>query len=189
MRAFIAVEIPEAVREGLAAVAARLEGAGVDARWSRPDGVHLTLKFLGDVGEERVPEILQALACSLGETKRFRLGAEGVGTFPNPASARVVWLGITGDVGQLVALQAAVEQAMVGLGLEPDGRAYTPHLTLGRIRSIRRRGAWLKGLEAVRGSRLPGFEVASVSLISSELKPSGAVYRELGKVSFKREPE
>ena len=101
MRAFIAIEIPEAVKEGMAAVQARLKSAGVDASWPRPEGIHLTLKFLGEVSEERVPQILQALALALSGTERFRLGVEGVGTFPNPASARVVWLGITGDVESL----------------------------------------------------------------------------------------
>jgi len=185
MRAFIAIEIPPAVKEGMAGVRDRLKSAGVDAGWSRPEGVHLTLKFLGEVSEERVPEIMRALALALGDTGWFRLGVEGVGVFPNPASARVVWFGLTGDVNVLVALQAAVEQAMAGLGIESDDRPYTPHLTLGRIKRIRKRAAWLEGLAGVSNSRLPGFEVASVSLIESQLRPSGAVYRELGRVALK----
>ena len=185
MRAFIAIEIPQAVKEGLAGVQVRLENAGADASWPRPEGVHLTLKFLGEVGEGRVTEIMQALALALIDTKLFRLGVAGVGTFPNPTSARVVWLGVTGDVETLVALQAAVEQAMVGLGMDPDSRPYTPHLTLGRIRKIRDRAAWLAGLASVKDSSLPGFEVASVSLIESRLRPSGAVYREIGRVALK----
>jgi len=185
MRAFIAIEIPEATREGMAAVQARLKNAGADASWSRPEGIHLTLKFLGETSEERVPEILQALALALSDIERFRLRIEGVGTFPNPAAARVVWFGITGDVGRLVALQAAVEQAMAGLGVARDDRPYTPHLTLGRIKHIRERDVWLKGLGGLKDSQLPGFDVAAVSLIRSELRPAGAVYRELGRVALK----
>jgi len=187
MRAFIAIEIPAALKDGVAAAQSRLKGAGVDASWPRPEGVHLTLKFLGEVGEGRAPEIMQSLALTLIDTKRFRLRLEGIGTFPNPASARVVWLGITGDVEKLVALQAAIEHAMAGLGLETDGRPYTPHLTLGRIRNIRDRAAWSRGLEGVRDFKLPGFDATSISLIRSELKPTGALYRELGKVSFHQE--
>ena len=185
MRTFIAIEIPEAIKAGMAAVQARLKGAGVDASWSRSEGIHLTLKFLGEVSEERVPEIMQALALELGGTERFRLSPEGVRTFPNPASARVVWLGITGDVDKLVALQAVVEQALVGLGLEADGRPYAPHLTLGRVNSIRNRAIWLKELEKAGDFKLPGFDVTSISLIKSELKPTGASYRELGRVALK----
>jgi 2'-5' RNA ligase len=97
----------------------------------------------------------------------------------------VVWLGFTGDVGRLVALQAAVDQAMAGLGMEREARAYTPHLTIGRIKRIRNRGAWLKGLEGVKDAKLPGFDVTAISLIRSELKPGGAVYRELGHMALK----
>ena len=185
MRAFIAIEIPEGVREGLARAQDRLKGVGVDASWPRSESIHLTLKFLGETSDQRVPQIMQALALELGGTERFRLSPEGVGTFPNPASARVVWVGITGDVGRLVALQAAVERAMVGMGLERDDRPYAPHLTLGRIKRIRKPDAWLEGLEGINNFRLPGFDVTAISLISSELRPSGAVYRELGRVALK----
>jgi 2'-5' RNA ligase len=187
MRAFIAVEIPQAVKEGLEEVLVRLRSAGADARWSRPESIHLTLKFLGEIGEERAPEILQTLAGALDDTKGFRLGVEGVGVFPNPECARVVWCGISGDVGALATLQAAVEQAVVGCGLEPDGRPYTPHLTLGRIRNIRHSGAWLKELEGVKGFRLPGFDLAAISLFRSDLGRAGAVHHELGRVALKRE--
>ena len=92
MRAFIAIEIPEAIKEGVAAVSARLESAGVDARWSRPEGVHLTLKFLGDVGEERVPEILQALARALGN-ERNGSGSASTGSGPSRIRRPPGWSG------------------------------------------------------------------------------------------------
>jgi 2'-5' RNA ligase len=77
---------------------------------------------------------------------------------------------------------------MADLGMERDDRPFTPHLTLGRIKLIRRRDAWLKGLQGVEGSRLPGFDVTAVSLIRSELKPTGPIYRELGSVALKQGP-
>ena len=184
MRAFVAIEVPEPLKAELAAIQRRLKDAGVDASWSRPEGIHLTLKFLGEVREEQAPEILGALTLALTDATRFRLSLDGIGTFPNPAAARVVWLGITGEVGKLVALQATVEQSMVAAGLEPDGRPYTPHLTLGRIKRIRRREAWLKGLDEFKNVKLPGFDVTAVGLIRSELRPAGAVYHELGNVAL-----
>ena len=188
MRAFVAIEVPEPIKVAMAAVQRRLKDAGVDASWSRPEAIHVTLKFLGEVREELAPEILGVLIPALAGTACFRLSLEGVGTFPNPASARVVWLGVTGDVARLVALQAAVEQAMVDVGQERDDRRYTPHLTLGRVKRIRRPDAWLKGLKEVRNVKLPGFEVAAVGLIRSELGPGGARYRELGHVALKCGP-
>jgi len=185
MRLFIAVEIPQALKEGMAAVQGRLRDAGVEANWSRSESIHLTLKFLGETSEERIPQIVQALALASSGMERFRLCGEGVGTFPNPAAARVVWIGVTGDVGRLVALRTASEQAMADLGLERDSRPYTPHLTLGRIRRIRKRAAWLERLEEVKNVSLAGFDVVAVSLISSELLPQGARYRELGRVALR----
>ena len=188
MRAFVAIEVPEPLKVAMAAVQRRLKDAGVDASWSRPEGIHLTLKFLGEVREELAPELLGALTLALAGAARFRLSLEGVGTFPNPAAARVVWLGVTGEVGRLVALQATVEQAMGDLGVEREVRPYTPHLTLGRVKRIRRPDAWLKGLEGVKNLKLPGFEVTAVGLIRSELGPGGARYRELGRVALKCGP-
>jgi 2'-5' RNA ligase len=184
MRAFVAIEVPPTIRERMAAIQDRLRNAGAEASWTRPEGVHLTLKFLDEVREEQVPQIVRALSVAASGKGGFRLGIEGVGTFPNASSARVVWLGITGEVGQLAKLQAAVEQALVGLGLEPDDRPFTPHLTLARIKRIRKRDAWLKGLEALKNVKLPGFDVAAVSLIRSELRPAGAVYHEIGTVDL-----
>lgn len=188
MRAFVAIEVPGTLRERMAAVQDRLKNAGVEASWTRPGGIHLTLKFLGEVGQEQVPLIVRALAVAVGDKRRFRLGVEGVGAFPNAPYARVVWLGITGEAGRLAELQSAVEQVLVGLGLDPEDRPYTPHLTLGRVRIIRKRGEWLEALEGFRAFKLPDFNVDSVSLISSELKPGGAVYRELGRVPLLEEP-
>ncbi len=189
MRAFIAIEVPEAIKEGMTRVRDQLRSAAVEASWSRPEGVHLTLKFLGEVGEDRTPEIMRALTLALEGMERFRLSIQGVGAFPNPASARVVWLGIAGEVERLVALQSAVERALVDMGMEPDDRPYTPHLTLGRVKRIRRRAQWLKELETIKDAALPGFDVASVSLVKSELRQTGAVYSQLGTVALKERSE
>jgi 2'-5' RNA ligase len=180
MRTFIAIEIPDEIKQGMAEIQRRLRDSGVNAGWTRPDGIHLTLKFLGEVSEAKVPEIRTALVRAAGGCGGFQLEVMGVGTFPNPGSARVVWIGVSDETGMLVKLQTAVEEAMVGLGFEKEMRKFTPHLTLGRIRYIRSRDQWLKSLDTVRDARLSSFEVRTVSLIKSELKPSGALYTNLG---------
>jgi 2'-5' RNA ligase len=146
--------------------------------------VHLTLKFLGETREEQVPEILQALSVGLDGCKRFRLGVAGVGAFPNPAAARVVWAGVTGDLEQLAALQQAVECSLTSLGWNRESRPFTPHLTIGRIKRIRQRAVWLKGLAGAGDLKSEGFEVAAVSLFRSELTPTGALHHELGRVTL-----
>ncbi len=96
----------------------------------------------------------------------------------------MVWVGVSGDVEKLSRLQASVEEAITGIGFERDERAFTPHLTAGRVKYIRSRDQWLKALEEIKDVGLPGFEVTAVSLMKSELKPSGAVYTEMGRVEL-----
>ena len=184
MRAFIAIEIPDAVKSGMADAQTRQRRAGVDAGWTRPEGIHLTLKFLGEIGDEQAQATLRALTEGLGAAGSLQLGIEGVGTFPEARSARIVWVGLTGDVARLAALQAAVERAAVDVGFEPETRPFTPHLTLGRIKRIDDRARWLKALEGLKDFKLPGFTVTSVSLMQSELRPAGAVYRQIGGVAL-----
>src|SRR5574341_320500 len=179
MRLFIAIEIPDEIKTEMAEVQRRLKGAGADASWTRAEGIHLTLKFLGEVPETEIPGITAALAGAAQGADGFGLEVEGVGTFPNPKRARVAWIGVSGNVEKLARLQTAVEDAMAGLGFEREARAFTPHLTLGRIKYIHSRDRWLKALDAVKDVRLPGFDVKAVSLMKSELKPTGAVYTEI----------
>jgi 2'-5' RNA ligase len=185
MRLFIAIEVPEALKKELAVVQGRLRDAGVDASWTRAEGTHLTLKFLGEVSEQQVPDIMSNLRKAAEGTGLLGFSVSGVGTFPNPIKARVVWIGLGGDIDRLTRFQVAVENAMVLLGMAREERKFAPHLTLGRIKYIRSRDTWLKTLEEVKDITLPGFEVTSVSLMKSELKPSGAVYTEMGRVDLR----
>jgi len=187
MRLFIAIEIPEEIKQEMAKIQRLLKGSGVQASWTRAEGIHLTLKFLGEVPESRLPEITTALNNAAGSTAAFGLEVAGVGTFPNPKNARVVWIGISGETGCLGKLHASVEEAMNGLGFEQEERSFTPHLTLGRIRSIPSRDQWSRALDAVKDTRFPAFTVTAISLMKSELKPSGAVYTELGWVELKKD--
>jgi 2'-5' RNA ligase len=184
MRLFIAIEIPEEIKKQMAEAQRRLQGIGVDASWTRSEGIHLTLKFLGEIPESKVPEIMSALTGAAGGLGRLRFEVAGVGVFPNPRNARVVWVGVSGDIEKLTGLQAAVEDAMARLGMKREERKFTPHLTLGRIKYIRSQKSWLGALEELKDIRLPGFEVTSVHLMKSELKPAGAVYTEMGRAEL-----
>jgi len=185
MRSFIAIEIPDKIKKELIEAQSRLKSSGVEGSWPRPEGIHLTLKFLGDVLQTMIPEIMDGIRQSAAGIAPFRLDVGGIGAFPGPKNARVAWIGLAGDTETLKRLQVAIEDAMARLGMEREERAFTPHLTLGRIKYIRSRDRWLKALEEMRDIKLPGFDVTSISLMKSELKPSGAVYTELGRVELK----
>jgi RNA 2',3'-cyclic 3'-phosphodiesterase len=185
MRTFIAIEIPEETRQGLRDAQQVLRTDAVDAGWPKPEGIHLTLKFLGEVPDARIPEITNALTAAATGTGRFRLAVQGTGTFPNARNARVVWAGVSGEIETLNRLQAAVEDAMERAGFERENRPFTPHLTLGRIKYIRSRETWTRALDQVKDLSLPAFDVTSFILMKSELKRTGAEYAQIAKIELK----
>lgn len=185
MRTFIAIEIPEETKKAIAELQARLKDSGAEASWTRPEGIHLTLKFLGEVPKERIGEVRNALVQAAEGRSRFRLTVAGTGVFPNEKDPRVVWVGVSGELDKLMGLQIRVEEHMVRLGFQQEDRRFTPHLTLGRIKKLSSRGSWVHALEGVRGIALPGFEVAGLSLMKSELGRAGSVYTEIGRAELR----
>ncbi len=185
MRTFIAVEIPDGIKKEMAKAQEQLKRSGADAGWVRPEGIHLTLKFLGEVLEEKIDEIKNTLARAAGAMSRFRLEIAGAGAFPSSKNPRVVWLGVSGELDKLEALWSSVEDSMAAIGFEREDRAFSPHLTLARIKYLRPRYPWQKAIDGIKDVRIAGFEVDHISLMKSELKPSGAVYTEISRVDLK----
>ncbi len=188
MRTFIAIEPPARVRESLAALTGGLREAGAQGiRWVRPEGVHLTLRFLGDVNPNLVDGIAGGMSEAAQEAGPIRLSLGPLGVFPTAGNPRVIWVGVEGDLDGLRRLQESVEDRMAALGFARDRRRFAPHLTLGRVKSG---PLYAKSLDvmkaagtmaAVTGAGAPGdsWEARRVSLIHSVLTPEGAVYREL----------
>ncbi len=183
LRAFIAVELPPAAREAIEGVTREMRSrAGDGVRWVRPEGVHLTLKFLGDIAADSVPSISQALDRCAAPAAPFDLFLEGVGAFPNARRPRVVWIGLDGGLEPLLNLQQSIEGELEALGFARERRAFTPHLTLGRVRdrvSPAQSRALSEALGGVRVEPDVKLPVGEVSLIKSDLQPSGAVYTRL----------
>ncbi len=180
IRAFIAVNLDPQVIEEIAKIQAMLKKAGGDIRWSRPEGFHLTLKFLGDIQKNRVAAILAALNEALKEDPPLSIVARGLGAFPQVKRPRVLWVGLQGE--GLKELTDKIEQELIFLDFPPEDRDFTPHITLGRVRSLK---GWQQVLPIVQEKQAEQFgesQVSEVVLYSSDLKPGGAVYTPLGKV-------
>lgn len=134
MRLFVALELPDSAKEELERTIQRLAASGMaPVRWVRPEGIHLTLKFLGEVPEERLDALQSRLAAAIPFPFDLEVGLGPVGTFGGPARTRVVWVGLTGDTGVISQLARAVDRAMADLGFPSEQRPFQPHLTLGRI--------------------------------------------------------
>jgi 2'-5' RNA ligase len=181
LRLFVAAELPERTKRELNATVDALKHQGVDAglRWVRPEGVHVTLKFLGAVAPDRVEAINTALRMGLRGAAPFDLRPAGVGSFGGRRNLRVVWVGVTGDTEALASLAVRVERALVPLGFPTEQRAFNAHLTLARVRDEvppadrERMAAGLAGFRAPEFSR---FRVQSVSLMQSTPGRGGATY-------------
>ncbi len=151
-------------------------------RWVRAGGIHLTLKFLGDTPTDKLPEITEALSAVARHAPSCTFTVGGLGCFPNPRRPRVVWVGVQEPTGRLAALQDAIEEAMVPFGYRPEGRGFTPHLTLGRIhRRASRQDAARVGevITATEIGTLAQVPAIHFDLIKSVLKPTGAEYTTL----------
>jgi 2'-5' RNA ligase len=136
IRSFIAIELPEALKRELTELEAILKARSLPVvRWVDPYGIHLTLKFLGDVPEEKIEEIMMAMEESAVGIAPFQLEVRDVGAFPNLNRVQVVWVGVKGELNKLAQLQQQVEANMEQLGFPREGRAFSPHLTLGRLRN------------------------------------------------------
>ncbi|MCL5057744.1 MAG: RNA 2',3'-cyclic phosphodiesterase [Actinobacteria bacterium] len=186
IRLFWAVNLPPGTRKKLCYIGDRLREAGADAKWVEENNLHVTVKFLGDADPGMVDRITEGASGRLKDLGRFSLEPEGMGFFPGAHSPKVLWVGLGGDVGTLCEAALAVEDAMEGLGFPREGRKFSPHLTLARIRSPRNveRLAGLVHAEAAGINGLGIFDVDSVDLMSSTLTGSGPVYRPIARIKL-----
>jgi len=184
MRLFVAVNIPDGPKENILEIQDRLKSALSDVKWVSGDKLHLTLKFLGEVPENEVAGLCPALERSLAGHKAFRVFVSGTGAFPDNSHPRVVWAGITEGSDELVKLAGALDHNLEGLGYKKEKRSFSPHLTLGRVRSSNNISALVKKIIALENEPAGGFEVSSLDLMSSVLDPKGSQYKCLKSISI-----
>jgi 2'-5' RNA ligase len=180
LRCFIAIELPEEVISHLAGLQQSLKKSRADVRWVNINNIHLTLKFLGDIEETSVNSIIRAIRGTCKNHKSINIDIRGIGTFPAGRSPRVLWAGV-GNNGELLHLQKEIDKEMASLGFAPEKRGFSPHLTLGRFRSSRGRDELMATIDMITHDSFGQFDVRSVYLIKSDLKPSGAVYSRIAE--------
>ena len=182
LRCFIAISLPEELKAKISGIKEKLKSAGADVSWTRPEGMHLTLKFFGEIEDKRIPKIEKALDAVVDGISTFTLSVSGMGTFPDVRRPRVVWIGLKEEGNNLVRLHKGAEEELKKIGFPSEDRRFTPHITLGRIRSNKNIDKLLKLIEEEKTAELGSCKVSEVHLIKSELRPSGADYTELYSV-------
>jgi RNA 2',3'-cyclic 3'-phosphodiesterase len=189
IRAFIAIELSEDIKRTLIRLQNKLtSGCGTPVRWTSPNSTHLTLQFLGDIDSSLTERITAVMSEASVNIHPFRLSIQGLGVFPDPRRVRVVWVGLAGDLEILGTLQKRMESGLAPLGFKPEERAFTPHLTLGRVRDNARPDERQNLGNCVTRTAVENagsLEVKNLHLIKSQLRPEGPLYTIISSIKLK----
>lgn len=184
IRAFIAVTIDEEVRDRIRELMVKLKRIDSGVKWVRPESMHLTLRFLGNITPDQVELADQAMAGAASGFEPVRIEVKGFGTFPPEKRPRVVWLGLGKGGTELGRVFEHLEAGLLENGLGPADKPFSPHLTLGRVKSGRGMGRVMRVLESEAKRSFGKYLAESVFLIRSELHPGGARYTVLRERPF-----
>jgi RNA 2',3'-cyclic 3'-phosphodiesterase len=186
LRLFIAVELSAEVRQAIGRAQEDLQRRLPPrvVRWTKPDGIHLTLKFLGDTPQEKTAAVMQGMQSAAAGFEPFELRVAGFGCFPSLRRARVLWVGVPDVPKPLAGVQRAVDLQMARLGFARETRPFSPHLTLGRVNdriTANERQALVDLLGHTHIGELGIMAAHEIVLFQSDLQPGGAVYRALAR--------
>jgi 2'-5' RNA ligase len=185
VRTFLAVEIDNAARGRAVELIRALAAAGADAKWVDAQNLHYTLKFLDEVPLTEIPQICEAAGRAAATVAPFELEVRGAGAFPSAGRPKTVWLGAGRGQEQMIALHGALEKVLKKLGFRQDHRRFTPHLTLGRVRSGGPAVAALGELLRQQADFSAGCcQAREVVVFSSQLTPEGPVYDALARAKL-----
>jgi 2'-5' RNA ligase len=179
IRSFLAVELPPHMTSEIGKVQKDLRACRADVRWVVVERIHLTLKFFGNIEEEEIAGISSVIEDVANKRGAFTLSIRGLGAFPSIRKPRVIWLGLDGWEQSLLPLHHEIESRLEVLGFKTEEKAYRPHLTLGRVKSLKGRTDLVDLMERERDIDLGSFVVDRIVLFRSDLRPTGPIYTPL----------
>jgi 2'-5' RNA ligase len=175
VRTFICIEIPETVKQRIERLQSTIKSVGAQVSFTKPSNIHLTLKFLGDVAASRIKDVEAAVRLATAKVAEFEIEIGGAGCFPNTRNPRVLWLGLTALPEALGRLQRLIEDELDAEGFPRDQKRFSPHLTIGRVRSPARAREAAERLIA-EGFEAEKFLAREVIVMRSDLRPTGSLY-------------
>lgn len=190
-RIFTAIDIPEFERRSIFGLMERLRSEFPDARakWEKPEKLHLTLKFLGDIDDARLTKLVEAVEETSKKIRPFRLQISGIsGVFPSARNARILWLGFVDETGALQKLNEILESECEKRGFAPEKRQFKAHLTIARFRQKTDESLVKQFLHSSRPPS-PPFEISEITIYQSELLPRGSIYKIISKVKLETDKE
>ena len=184
IRAFIAFKLPDRISESIREIQKELKNRGIKIKWVKPENIHLTMKFLGDIACDRVDSIETAIKASAEGLHPISLFARSIGVFPDLNRPRVVWIGIDGEIAILKGFQEKLDANLVQIGFQAEKRSYKGHLTIGRVQKIPDHEILKTAVRDFFDYETEPFQADEVILFQSDLKPEGAVYTCLKNIRF-----
>jgi len=183
MRTFIAIGVPKNIKNQIAVYEELIKKEKTKISWVKPDNIHITLKFLGEVEENKISEIYEALKKCVSNQKPFDIEVMGTGGFPNLNRPRVIWVGLKKGSDELKNLAKSIDNELEKLGFRKEKRGFSPHLTIGRVKSIYNIHEFVKMMNSVE-FKGDTFTADEILIMESDLKPTGAVYTKLCTVKL-----
>jgi 2'-5' RNA ligase len=182
-RTFICLELPETIRVQAETLQRRLAGLGDKIRWVNPTNLHLTLRFLGEISRPQVETVCSAVRCAAARVDAFSIRFSGTGCFPSPRRPRAFWIAVA-EASDLTRLFEALEKELSCAGFPRETRPFSPHLTLGRVRTDRSSARLGEALAVAKFDAAP-FLAAEITVMRSDLSSSGAVYTPIAKLRLR----
>lgn len=184
IRTFIAVDLDKAVRNRTVALQETLKESGTEVKWVEPENLHVSLLFLGEVGDREIVDVCRIVAETAQLHLSFTMNVETAGCFPNPRRPRVLWVGVGEGKQVLCAIHDDLETALLDLGFRREERKYSPHITLGRVKSDRPADSLTSALAQQAGWRGGEIHVAELVVMGSKLTPTGPEYTVLSRAKL-----
>ena len=188
MRVFTAIEIPPEIKTALLETQRDFKKLDIDVKWVEPQNIHLTLKFLGEINQGQSESIITVLDGIVQNKNTYKIGLGEVGIFPNISSPRIIWIGLEDGIGETKQIFLETEAGLKELGFGKEERIFSPHITLGRIRSFKNKHL-LKEMVSCKNNRLKEspleFFAGGITLFSSTLTPKGPIYEPIKKFTLR----
>ncbi len=179
VRTFVAIVIHDSLHATLDKLLEKLSSSNAKVKWVQPENVHLTLKFLGNVEEERLPEVFEACEGAAKNVSAIDIEMRALGCFPDPKSPRIVWLGIERGADAVRQLQQKVESELQAIGFPKEEKPFKAHLTIGRVKGKQGLSRLCRLLDDQKNIVIGSMRVQKISVMKSKTLPQGPVYTEL----------
>jgi len=183
VRAFIGIDIDEAVRRRLITIQEQLAATGAGLKLVEPPNIHVTMKFLGEISDDRIAPVSEALGRAAAETKQFDIGVKGIGVFPNLGYIRVVWAGVSGGREEVITLQRKIDRELQSIGFNPE-KNFVPHLTVARVKTAKNKEKLASFIREMGDAEFGTSRVRSIELKQSKLTPRGPIYSTLARMEL-----